>query len=241
MQIQWNKVTWYSKAIALALFIVVPCLTFVWGAEYGALVAMLNNAPRQASTTTVASAPAIPPYYQNVAEWQTDQDSAGGFSISYPVEFDIDENYLEAKSTGWAYDPELNNTSGVQDLGIVIPSLFQPQTNFANATLTVGRSDNAMAVSNCLQIPESYGVTSTSTAMINGISFLVFTSNSAGAGNLYETTGYYALHGGQCYAIEYTIHSIQIGNYPASYNLQPFNEAMVTDVLNRIVGTFKFE
>lgn len=75
---------------------------------------------------------------------------------------------------------------------------------------------------------------------MNGIVFTVFHSNDAGAGNYYETTSYRTLHAGQCYAIEYTIHSGQIANYPARYGLKPFDEAQLTDVLDRIVGTFKF-
>ena len=77
--------------------------------------------------------------------------------------------------------------------------------------------------------------------MINGIDFTVFHFSDAGAGNIYETTSYRTVHGGQCWAIEYTIHSSQIGNYPPKYGLQPFNEATLHDVLDRIAGTFKFQ
>jgi hypothetical protein len=69
----------------------------------------------------------------------------------------------------------------------------------------------------------------------------VFNSSSAGAGNLYQTTSYRAIQGGECWAIEYTIHSSQIANYPSSYNLQPFNQTELTTLLDRIAGTFSFK
>jgi hypothetical protein len=36
MKIKWTKVTWYSKTIALAIFIVWPFIFFFFGALYGA-------------------------------------------------------------------------------------------------------------------------------------------------------------------------------------------------------------
>ena len=48
-------------------------------------------------------------------------------------------------------------------------------------------------------------------------------------------------YSGQCWAVEYTIHSGNIENYPTEYGLKPFDEAPLRDVLDRIVGTFRFE
>jgi hypothetical protein len=76
---------------------------------------------------------------------------------------------------------------------------------------------------------------------INGITFTAFNFAGAGAGNYYETTSYRTLHAGQCYAVEYTVHSGQIANYPASYDLQPFNESKINTVMQAVVGTFKFQ
>jgi hypothetical protein len=56
MKVQWNRVTWYSKAIALAIFIVWPFIFFFFGALYGStLQSNLDNSshqgiPIQAST-----------------------------------------------------------------------------------------------------------------------------------------------------------------------------------------------
>ena len=48
MKIQWNKVTWYSKTIALAIFIVWPFIFFFFGALYGsALQSDIDNFHQQ--------------------------------------------------------------------------------------------------------------------------------------------------------------------------------------------------
>ncbi len=41
MKIQWNKVTWYSKVLALALFVALPFIGFKLGMCYE----RANNAP----------------------------------------------------------------------------------------------------------------------------------------------------------------------------------------------------
>ena len=133
------------------------------------------------------------------------------------------------------------NAPGIKYFTLTVPRAFEPQTNFVDATLTVGASANNTAVAQCLTPDQSGGpATATSSATINGINFTVFKSTGAGAGNYYETTSYRTLHAGECYAVEYTVHSGQIANYPASYNLQPFNEQQIDSVMQNIVGTFKF-
>jgi hypothetical protein len=42
MKIEWNKVTPYSKALALALFVALPILAFFWGMYYGELLATIR-------------------------------------------------------------------------------------------------------------------------------------------------------------------------------------------------------
>ena len=238
MKIEWNKVTWYSKAIALGIFVLFPIGAFILGIEYGALVTVTEYAPIQAATEPVSTVGAVAPYYTNVAEWQADSNNAG-FSISYPIDFPTTDNY-SAKLTGdWSLNAD--GATGIKAFTLTIPKVFEPQTNFADATLTVGHSADKDAITNCVSSQLGGSAEASSTATINGIAFTVFHSSDAGAGNLYDTTSYRALNGGQCYAVEYTIHSSQIANYPASYNLQPLDEKMLTDVLDRIVGTFKFQ
>jgi hypothetical protein len=231
MKIEWRKVTWYSKLLALGLFVALPFIGFYYGTRYGETVALLQN-PGAAQTATGTD------YYHNAAAWQTDRDDRGGFSIAYPLDFQVDENYSTQPSTDWREGA--NGTPGNLSLTITIPKAFEPQTNFADAKLTVGRSGNNAAAADCL-VPDATGAnTRTSTIMANGIQFTAFHSAGAGAGNYYETTSYRTIHAGQCYAVEYTIHSTQIANYPPEYQLKPFDKAKLVDMLNRIVGTFKF-
>ena len=238
MKIEWSKVTWYSKLFALALFVALPFAGFYLGIQYGKFQQRGTDLLEE---NELSAAPqGSVPYYQNVSEWQTDQNNSG-WSIAYPIDFDVADNYSSTATDNWREG--MPDGPGFQPFTLTIPRAFEPQTNFADAKLTVGTSANPAAVAQCL-IAEPSGAPNqlpTSTAAINGTVFTVFHFSGAGAGNLYETTSYRALHGGQCWAVEYTIHSSQIGNYPPEYGLRPFDETKVRDVLDRIVGTFKFE
>jgi len=231
MKIVWNKVTPFSKWLALIIFIVFPFAGFWLGIQYGEVLGYLNS----------SNAPAVGnDYYSNVAVWQTATGNQGGFTIAYPLDFPTDQNYSPSPSADWRMDA--NGVNGITYFTLTVPSAFEPQTNFAGAKLTVGASANNVAVANCLA-PDANGgpAQATTTAVVNGITFTVFHAADAGAGNYYQTTSYRTLHAGQCYAVEYTIHSSQIGNYPPEYQLHPFDEAQIASVLDRIVGTFRFQ
>lgn len=245
MRIEWNKVTWYSKLLALVLFVALPFIGFYYGTQYGKTIVAIGQTPvvgtsaAQSSGTEIGGGTATA-YYSNPAEWQTDaNNTAGGFSIAYPIDFDTQDNYAVTPSTDWRLN--LNNVPGIKYFTLTVPRAFEPQTNFADATLTVGGSKSSAAIAACLT-PDQSGesATATSSATINGINFTVFKSSDAGAGNYYETTSYRTLHAGECYAVEYTVHSGQIANYPSSYGLQPFNEQTIGSLMQNIVGTFKF-
>jgi hypothetical protein len=238
-KIEWNRVTWYSKLVALALFIALPFIGFWFGMQYGEVVAPLNGSsviPQIASGTAMGIAGND--YYANVAEWQTESNFPKYISIAYPIGFQVDDNAMS--SPGWRMNSSEADT-GMLFFTLTIPRAFEPQTNFDDAKLTVGSSLSGGAVRNCL-LPDQTGgpAEATSTATVDGVVFTVFHSSDAGAGNLYQTTSYRTIYAGACYAVEYTIHSSQIANYPPEYNLKPFDPNKLTDVLDRIVGTFKF-
>jgi len=238
MKIEWNTVTWYSKLLALALFVALPFIGFYYGTQYGKTIAGIDQMP----TPVVITTPPAPTsdYYQNPAEWQTDaNNTAGGFSIAYPIDFEATDHYSVIPSTQWRVNA--NNANGVEFFTLTVPRAFEPQTNFADAMLTIGGSKDKAAVAQCVASDQNGEETiASSSVTINGIAFTVFTSASAGAGNLYETTSYRTMYDGECYAIEYTVHSSQIANYPASYGLQPFDEKKIDLLMQAIVGTFKF-
>jgi len=237
-KIQWNKVTWYSKTLAAVFFITVPFVGFYLGVQYGKMLTPFLVSPEAVQAPVVVTAGAS--YYSDPTEWQVDENNANaGFSIAYPIDFNAQDGSEATASQNW----QIGSTStGNVYFTLVIPKAFEPQTNLVDATLTIGSSKKKSAVTQCLNAtPTGGSMTATSTAVVNGNAFTVFQSSDAAAGNLYQTTSYRTVHNGQCYAIEYTIHSSQIANYPASYNLKPFNQQRIEALMQRIIGTFKFE
>jgi hypothetical protein len=235
-----NKLTWYSKLIAAIVFIALPFVGFYYGEQYGRDLSLAGSAGGNAASTSASDQSGLQnPYYSDFAAWQTDANS-GIFSIAYPIDFQVDDNFAAIPSTDWRVNSD--NTSGVKYISLAVPRAFEPQTNFADATLTVGSSGNKTAVAECMTPdPTAPGESATSSQNINGTEFTVFRSNDAGAGNYYETTSYRTIYNGKCFAVEYTVHSSQIANYPASYNLKPFSEDAINSLLQNIVSTFKFQ
>ncbi len=236
MKVEWNKVTWYSKIIALILFVALPFIGFCYGIRYG----MILQGSRDIAALTRENAATSVNYYENVSAWQIGNRTDAGFSIAYPIDFDTNDIYATTLSTDWRFGVDASQ-QGVLAFTLVIPRAFEPQTNFADAKLTVGYSANGVAVAQCLVPgPASGPSNATSSTVINNIQFTVLHFTDAGAGNYYETTSYRTVQSGKCWAVEYTIHSSQIANYPESYGLHSFDRAMVAGVLDRIVGTFAF-
>jgi hypothetical protein len=202
---------------------------------------ILMNLKNASSSVFLPASQSESAYYKNVSEWQTDQNNSG-WSIAYPIDFPLtladNNNYSITPLDNWRWGSP--GGPGFQPFALTIPKVFEPQTNFDDAELAVGWSGNAGAVAQCLVSDSMNGDSATSTVTINGTPFTVFRFTGVGAGNIYETTSYRTLHAGKCWAVEYTIHSSQIGNYPPEYQLRPFDEKKLTDVLDRIAGTFKF-
>lgn len=224
-----------SAVVWIVVLIVFAAAAFYLGLHYG------TPAPAQNPVIATSTSPVVvqegSEYYSNVAEWQSYQDTAAGYAIAYPIDFSTDEPLSLKSSTDWLTN-NVAQAPGFKIFTLTIPKVFEPQTNFSDATLTVGYSKNAAALADCL-IAQNGESTSTPVA-INNADFTVLTSNDAGAGNLYETTSYRTTHAGACYVVEYTVHSAQLGNYPTSYNLSQFDETRVRGVLDTIVGTFRF-
>ena len=132
MNIQWNKVTWYSKTLALALFVALPICAFYYGETYGKAVEVASQ-PIPPSAPTVQAAE-LPAYYSSPAEWQTDAESTGGFSIAYPIDFDVQDQARAsaAQSTGWSMDTSSGELGAVY-FTLTVPRDFEPQTNFAGS------------------------------------------------------------------------------------------------------------
>lgn len=233
MTIQFRQITWYSKLLALALFVALPFIGFYFGSKYGALTAYIAVAP-----TSTANFVPVPDYYHNVAAWQTDGRDDVGFEYSYLLGFNATDSSPRVSAVDWRLWAD--GAPGKLYSTLTIPRVFEPQSNFNDAKLTVGASRDQVALKGCLIPPVAGELGAHTTTTVNGTVFSVYTSTDAGAGNLYDVVSYRALHSGTCWAIEYTIHSAQLGNYPPEYQLHQFDKARVKDVLERIVGTFRF-
>ncbi|MDB5266561.1 MAG: hypothetical protein JWN89_376 [Parcubacteria group bacterium] len=159
-------------------------------------------------------------------------DPAGQFQFSYPKEFAV------SKGPGLAGEWMFGATTTGSLLGtITVPRSYMPNTNFADAKLTVGRSNAPSAIRTCTQ--DTTGLKATKgTATISGFPFTSFAFTDAAAGNRYETTSYRGILDGDCYAIEYTIHYGNISNYPAGSILEFDKQKLVND-LESIVKSFK--
>lgn len=159
---------------------------------------------------------------------------SGTFSFVYPNAYTIvgtEPGYTQS----WMAN---STTSGMLLAQVQLPASAQPKTNFAGATFSVGTSADPSAVATCLSYNPGGGAPTTVT--INGVTFDKFTSSDAGAGNLYQTTSYRVVRDSQCYALEYTIHSTQLANYPASAGIKAFNQATLVSQLGGIAASFKF-
>jgi hypothetical protein len=115
---------------------------------------------------------------------------------------------------------------------------LQTGTNFAGATFTVGVSAESAEVSACTVAAN--GERALGTMRINGRSFARFVLDDAGAGNRYRTRSYRTVRDGECYAVEYSIHSTNLANYDPKQGVRAFDETAVRNALDSIVKSFAF-
>ncbi|HVW82557.1 MAG TPA: MliC family protein [Candidatus Paceibacterota bacterium] len=163
-------------------------------------------------------------------------DESGLFSFKFPDAFSIvgtEPGYTQS----WMVNA---TTSGMLLAEVQLPASAMPKTNFGGADFTVGVSSDPSAIASCLSYnPTGAPGSGPVTALINGVTFDKFTSHDIGAGNLYDTTSYRLIRDGECYALEYTIHSTQIANYPKG-TVTAFNAQQITKELDGIATSFQF-
>lgn len=163
-------------------------------------------------------------------------DSNDVFSFEYNPYFKLNSSYSTP-----VMDWRLNaKQGGILLARVSIPRTYMSNTNFSNANLTVGRSTDRTAINTCSTI-DSNGEVNGGDKVIDGKDFTKFTSNGAGAGNFYETTSYRGIVDGDCYVIEYTIHSTNIGNYSPDQGIKEFNKAKIQSDLEAIISSFQFQ
>jgi membrane-bound inhibitor of C-type lysozyme len=169
---------------------------------------------------------------------KTFTDQGNTFSFTYPSQFNV-----SGGGVGYSNDWMVNaTTSGMVLAKLVIPSSFEPKTNFGDATFTIGTSADLSAVAECTTYAESGGAALVkSQVTINGVTYTKFVTSDAGAGNIYQTTSYRTIRNSQCYAIEYTIHSANIQNYSPDQGITAFDQNKVQSLLEAIVQSLRFK
>jgi hypothetical protein len=160
-------------------------------------------------------------------------------SIAAPIDTSMLTVVDAGKTFTFTY-PNVAALSDTVDYQVLVPKSYQPNTNFSEAKFTVAASADAEAVSGCLTSTDGGPAQAGTPVMINGTSYMKLSYADAGAGNFYETTSYRTVHGGQCYRVEYTIHSTNIANYPEELGIKEFDKAKVTGLLESIAQSFKF-
>ena len=162
-------------------------------------------------------------------------DSNKVFSYEYNSLFAASEGQ-SAASTEW----RVNTTqTGFLLSKVTIPKSYMPGTNFSEATFTVGRSKESDALRTC-STDATNGEVKDGTRVIDRGDFTKFTLNDAGAGNFYDTTSYRGIVDGYCYALEYTIHSTNIGNYSPDQGIKEFDKAKIQSDFEKIISSFQF-
>lgn len=163
-------------------------------------------------------------------------DSNNVFSFDYNSFFQSIGRIDTSPTTDWSLN---SKQKGVIFASVIVPRTYMPDTNFSSARLTIGQSTNLNAIKSCLSKTQESDIDN-GTVIIDGHSFKKFIWNSAGAGNFYDTVSYKGIVDGDCYAIEYTIHSTNIENYSPDQGIKEFSKAKIQDEIGKIIKSLKF-
>jgi hypothetical protein len=163
-------------------------------------------------------------------------DPTGAISFNYNKEFSV-KNGLNTSTNDWRLDSQMPGTILAT---LWVPRSYMPRTNFNEAKIVFGRSNDPVAISSCLNADTNAMEKSEGEVTLSGKSFKKFTEKDAAAGNFYETTSYRGILDGDCYSILYTIHSGNIGNYSPDQGVKEFDLAKIQSELEKVVQSFKF-
>lgn len=163
-------------------------------------------------------------------------DNARTFSFTYPNSLKVfggDGSY----TTDWEQQA---TTSGMILAQVAVPGSVQPKTNFDDAQFTVGVSSDPEAVQYCDQAGPYEYFAATRKVMINGVEFSQVSIGNAGMSQTHDTTSFRVVHGGECFAVEYTIHATTLSVFDPSYGYIEYDHAKVQNMLEAMVHSFVF-
>ncbi len=167
-------------------------------------------------------------------------DSAKTFSITYPKDFIFVAGGAKNAAVPTQQWANGSTTKGNVLATVYIPRMFQPKTNFSEATVNVGASSDKIALQSCTSPQPNAGQVAIGNTTINNIPFTILSSTDVGAGNLYDVTSYRTVYKNKCYNIETVVHSTNIGNYSPDQGITVYDKDVVQKTLDEIVNSFIF-
>ncbi len=175
-------------------------------------------------------------FTQSTSESKKYTNPAGTFSFNYNPAFSVVESE-PTLALDWRLDAD---TLGTLLVTMNVPRSYIPNTNFSEAKITYGRSGDPAAIGKCTEDSNPNGFAPTDTTLA-GYPAKRYVMSDAGAGNRYDSVSYRGILDGDCYAIEYTIHSTNIGNYSPDQGIVEFDKAKLESELEAIIASTVFE
>ena len=212
MKIEWNKVTWYSRLLAVVVFL----LTFYIAFNLGKQVAQVNEIePIRVANNS-----------ENLSQFY--ENKTLGFSIQYPAGYTVDDTYQYQ---------ELGPGKDISGVKFTIPLSIKAGTNLSSDSY-VSVEEIPGAINSCSAEIYLDSATPVGYADEGGHRYSVASSNGAGAGNRYEETVYATPIDGGCLAVRYFIHYGVIDNYPAG-TVKEFDKQALLNQFDAIRQTLK--
>lgn len=188
MNIEWNKVTWYSKILAVIVFLLTFYVGFVLGQK----------------TSEISEIYVYPtnPVNNSYNLSQTYSNSAKGFSIKYPTGFIVGEAYK--------YE-ELGPGKEINGVEFGISKSIATGTNLSSDSyISVEQISGTQSCTADLFLDQVKAQ-----ILKEGNTTYSFASSiGAGAGNRYEETVYAIPGTSPCTAVRYFVHYSVFENYP---------------------------